>query len=387
MMDGFDKPISNSQLTRNLWDQLLDLARKPSLTLVTASRKSLYELLRSPESRTSDFWDIFDTKIHVGCFDEADFTAVLNSMSGWQFSDGAQTELWNASNGFPILLLGVLNSVIETGLEGIVSSTDIRAAGDTAFLSLRDKLDALWRDCASTSHDLFYRVNEEGSVARLGIPTTDATTLIGNGFVAEKANKLLRPNRLLAKYLKESSNGSNALIRLFGNPDNYMINMGGALERRIQQIDGLDEELHRYLLLGLGELPKHPKVFFANIRGIIDRCLELIWDAELPQKRIPSDWFAAWRYNGESRFEDWLTRFPQGGQRLRLLDLMTGTQKCDRRSKYVTKSTYVLANAAQGFGDFGQHQEGAPIDPGTAYSALHLCIELAAAITRELPSA
>jgi hypothetical protein len=36
--------------------------------------------------------------------------------------------------------------------------------------------------------------------------------------------------------------------------------------------------------------------------------------------------------------------------------------------------------------DFGQHQEGAPVDPGTAYAALHLCVELAAALTRELPA-
>ena len=113
----------------------------------------------------------------------------------------------------------------------------------------------------------------------------------------------------------------------------------------------------------------------------------MIWDAELDQRRIPSGWTSTWRFNGESKAEEWLTRFPQGGQRLRFLDLMTGTQRGDRCAKYVTKSTYVLANAVQGFGDFGQHQEGAPIDPATAYSGLHLCVELAAAITRELSSA
>ena len=140
------------------------------------------------------------------------------------------------------------------------------------------------------------------------------------------------------------------------------------------------------MTLGVGELPEFPKVFFSNIRGVVDRALEMIWNAELDQRRIPLEWFSVWRFNGESKADEWLTRFPQGGQRLRLLDLMTGTQRCGPCAKYVTKSTYVLANAVQGFGDFGQHQEDSPIDPGTAYSGLHLCIELAAAITRELPA-
>lgn len=387
IMDGFDKPLSNGQLTRNLWDQLLDLARKPSLRLVTASRQSLYQLLRNPESQTSDFWGIFDTKIHVGCFDEADLTAVLKTMPERPLSAGAQTELWNASNGFPLLLLGILNAVCETGTGGAVSPDAMKSACDVAFLPLRDKLDALWIECEPTAQDLFRRVTEEGSIARAGISNADAETLIDRGFVAPVANKLLRPNRLLLKYLGESSNESNAIIRLFSRQDDYLANMRGVLERRIAQIDGLDKELQRYLTLGVRELPEFPKVFFSNIRGIIDRSLELIWDAELDQKRIPSEWTSVWRFNGESKAEEWLTRFPQGGQRMRLLDLMTGTKRCDRCAKYVTKSTYVLANAVQGFGDFGQHQEGAPIDPGTAFSGLHLCIELAAAITREVPSA
>jgi len=94
---------------------------------------------------------------------------------------------------------------------------------------------------------------------------------------------------------------------------------------------------------------------------------------------------AIWKRNKKPRVEDFETTFPQGRQRVRLLQLMTGTEKSKRCAKYVTKSTYVLMNAAQAFGDFGQHQEGAPIDPGAGYAALHLCIELAAALQRELP--
>lgn len=386
IMDGFDKPLANGQLTRNLWDQLLDLARKPSFRLVTASRRSLYQLLRNPESQTSDFWGIFDTKVHIGCFDECDMSSLLASVPALDFAAGAQTELWNASNGFPILTLGVLNAVCEESTGGTVSSEAMRVACDRAFPALRDKLDALWIDCPPSCQDLLRRVLDEGAVARSGIATADADTLVERGFVHSVANRMQRPSRLLTKYLAEHSNEGNAIVRLFSAPEDYLLNMRYVLERRVAQIGSIDKELHRYLTLGMGELPDFPKVFFSNIRGILDRALEMIWSAELNQKKIPSEWISVWRCNGEHRFEEWLTRFPQGGQRLRLLDLMTGTQRSNPCAEYVTKSTYVLANAVQGFGDFGQHQEGAPIDPCTAYSALHLCVELASALARELPS-
>ncbi len=127
-------------------------------------------------------------------------------------------------------------------------------------------------------------------------------------------------------------------------------------------------------------------MFLANVRGIVNQAFELIWKAELGDKKIPSGWMAIWKYNQEHRVKNWETMFPQGVHRLYLLNLMTGTQYSDPCAKHITKSTYALMNGAHAFGEFGQHQEGAIIDPGTAYAALLLCIELAASVTRELPA-
>lgn len=387
IMDGFDKPLSNGKLTRNLWDQLRELALKSSLRLVTASRRTLRDLIRNPEAQTSDFWNIFDpTPVRVGCFDEKDIFAVLETLNEFDLSAGAQTELWNASNGFPVVTLDLLNVLCERGSRGSISDGQMREACDSAFPVLRDTIDSLWRDCTPSCQDLLRRILEKGPIVRTGISNDDADALIERGFVNQSGNKLQRPNRLLERFLKENPNDGNALVNLFGDQRDYLSNMRRVLERRIAQIGGIDRELLRYLELGVRELPEFPKVFFSNIRGIIDRAMEIIWNAELDQKRIPSEWISVWRYNGEGKADEWLTRFPTGGQRLRLLDLMTGTQRCDPCAKYVSKSTYVLANAVQGFGDFGQHQEGAPIDPGTAYAALLLCIELASALTRECRS-
>jgi hypothetical protein len=387
IMDGFDKPLSNGQLTRNLWDQLRELALKPSLRLVTASRRTLRDLIRHPDAQTSDFWNIFEpTPVRVGCFDDNDLTAVLGTMTDWPLASGAKTELWNASNGFPVLMLGVLNAVCETGSAGTVSPETMTASCDSAFLTVRDKLDALWMDCPPSCHDLMRRILDESSVARAGIATADAETLVERGFVQAVANKLQRPSRLLGRYLEEQPHESNALIRLFGTTDAYQTNLKGVLERRIGQINGIDSTLKRYLELGAELLPEHPSIFLGNIRGIVDQAFDLIWKSEISGKRIPSEWMSIWKYNDERGVDKWETTFPQGVHRVRLLNLMTGTEKSASCAMHVTKGTYVLMNAVHAFGDFGQHQEGAPIDPSTAYSALHLCVELAASLTRELPS-
>jgi hypothetical protein len=385
ILDGFDKPLSKGQLTRNLWDQLRELALSPSLRLVTASRRTLRDLIRHPDAQTSDFWNIFDpTPVRVGCFDDNDMSAVFSAMPELQLAAGAQTELWNASNGFPVFVLGILNVVCDMYISGAVSSEAMKAAYESAFSTLHDKLDALWIDCPPSCQDLMRRVLEEGSVARTGIATTDAETLIERGFVQSTANKLQRPSRLLGKYLEEQPGEGNALVRLFGSADVYQKNLKGVLERRLGQLDGIDPTLKRYLERGTEDLPDHPDVFLSNVRGIVNQAFELIWKFEVPDKRIPSEWMSVWKRNDERRVEEWETTFPQGVHRVRLLNLMTGTDKSAPCAQYVTKGTYVLMNAVHAFGDFGQHQEGAPIDPGTAFSALHLCVELAAALTREL---
>ena len=97
--------------------------------------------------------------------------------------------------------------------------------------------------------------------------------------------------------------------------------------------------------------------------------------------------WVGWRRNDEDRRFGMADSFSGRGQRLRLLDLMTGTQKTDRLVRFVTKNTYVLANSVQGFRDFGVHPKATEIKLEVGYSALHVCIELAATVTSELSSA
>lgn len=385
VLDGFDKALANGRLTRNLWDQMRELAAKPSLRLVTASRRTLRELIRHPDAQTSDFWNIFDqSPIRVGCFDEQDLDAVLRQTPGIELNPGARTELWGSTNGYPIAVLEVLNALVSGDQTGEIGLETMRDGCDRAYAVARDRLDALWEDCTTSSRDLFRLVNEQSSVPRADVPAADADVLLERGFVQLSGNKLQRPNRLLARLLSELPNDATAMARLFGTTPAYEANMRGALERRIAQLDGLDSKLSRYLTRGVEDLPDDPGALLTHIRGFVDRIFDLIWQAELPDRRIPSGWMDIWKRNNERGIADWETTFPQGVHRVRLLNLMTGTDRSARGAKHVTKGTYVLMNAAHAFGDFGQHQEGARIDVGTAYAALHLCIELAASLQSDI---
>jgi hypothetical protein len=224
-----------------------------------------------------------------------------------------------------------------------------------------------------------------------GIPGADAEALVDRGFAQQVGNKLQRANRLLGKFLDEQANEGDALARLFGSSETYRQNLRRVLESRIGLVVGMDATLRRFLERGAEDLPDHPELFLGNVHGILEQTLTLIWRNECWDKarskpHIPSDWFAIWRRNDEKNFEDWQTRFPEGGPRMRLLDLMTGTQRTDRLAKKITKNTYVLANAVQGFRDFGVHPKAVKVEVGVAYAALHVCIELAAAVTMELGS-
>jgi|GEM_PF-2780835 hypothetical protein len=87
-----------------------------------------------------------------------------------EFTTGAKTELWNATNGFPVMVLAILNALIEMGCEGPVTSETMHAACDRAYPTLRDKLDTLWLDCPPPCQDLLRRVQEQGELTRTGIP-------------------------------------------------------------------------------------------------------------------------------------------------------------------------------------------------------------------------
>ena len=45
-------------------------------------------------------------------------------------------------------------------------------------------------------------------------------------------------------------------------------------------------------------------LFLSHIRNIVNQAFELIWKAEIPNKRIPSEWMAIRKRNEKRRFDN-----------------------------------------------------------------------------------
>jgi hypothetical protein len=389
LWDGFDKPLSTGKLTRTLWDQLRELASCPSLRLVTATRRPLADLIRSEESVTSDFWNIFDmTPVRVGLFDENDRSQILTTLSGITFKSGAKSELENWSGGFPPLYLELLNQItVVCGTKGEVDNQSVNTAALAALEKVNGVLNYLWCDCPETAKDIYRHLLGHGETTAASLGISEKACLEEKGFLKISSNKASAGCRLLEHYIKNQGDNSGSIVRLFSSWDDYQGNIRGLLELRLGQLTSLDASLRRYIQRSIEDIPDHPEVCLSSMRGIVDRALDLIWDAELgSDKTIPTEWFSEWQYKGEKGAENyWNNKFPsKRGHQIRLLQLITGTQESPPKARKVTKNTFALTSSAHGFGDFGQHIDGIEIPAGVAVSAVMVCLELAACLEKEL---
>ena len=384
IFDGFDKALSSDKLTRNLWDQLRELAQNKSLTLITASRKSLRELIRNPDAQTSDFWNIFlSTPIRVDCFDEKEIADILTNYCHVEFDKGALTELYNATNGTPVVLLEVLNYLLHEHDGKKVTNALVQGAISGSFESIQNFIDDLWHDCSPATQDTIRLLVEESEIQ--GASHLDKTSIVEKGFARASGNKLIKPSRILQNYLDGLANEKGAIDRLFGNEVAFSQNFNNVISKRLAHIPNIDSDLRRYLQTNLEHLPNHPSICLEGMRGLLNKCFDIIWNAEFGGKTVPDGHFDIWRHHGESeRLQDFKTSFPQGGKRLSLLKVLTTPERSNPLAKVVSQSTYVAINALYPFGDFGQHQEGEKMNLQMVYSSMLLAVELVASLQNDL---
>jgi len=202
LWDGFDNPLSIGMLTRNLWDNLLELCRKPSFRLVTSTRKELHRLIRDEKSVTSDFWGVFEGVIRVGVFDDTDIDTVLAELPNFEFQGGAKTELINWSSGFPPFLFMILNEIVALYKSGRIDNAMINKAADSSREKLSAMLTTLWEDCPARARDLYTILAERCELPIVETGKKERVALVEKGFVGESGNKLIATCRLLQEHIK-----------------------------------------------------------------------------------------------------------------------------------------------------------------------------------------
>jgi hypothetical protein len=389
LWDGFDKPLGNGRLTRNLWDQLKELAARPSVRLVTASRKPLHELIRSAETQTSDFWGIFDTNpIRLEAFDDDDVDSAISKLDKVKFEPGARAEVLNWTGAFPPIFLTLLNAINESKRGHAVDGAAVNQIAEAIVGNLDGFISALWSDCPQSSRDLFHELVSGGAVEEAKCANADIVPLMEKGFVKKVGLRIHSSCRFLDRYVARQTADVGSMVRLFASPEAFKRSARPVLERRLSHLKSIDATLKRYISRSIEDLPEHPELCMSNVRGIIDCALDLIWAAELGAgKVIPPDYFKYWGDNNEKGAEkSWNGKFPLGkrGDQVRLLHLLTGTEKSAPRAKAVSRATYALVSSGHAFGNFGQHLDGADVEVTVAFSAMSVCLELASNLEYEL---
>jgi len=393
--DGFDKPLCSGKLTRNLWDNLLELCRKPSFRLVTATRRELSSLIRDEESVTSDFWGVFGDIVRVGPFDNIDTETVLTSLDDYEFEAGAKTELTNWTAGNPPLFLEVLNTVLNNKRPGVISPADINKLAESSLDSLSAVLGDLWEDCSLSAQDLYTVL-----VDRRSVPITETaherSELTQKGFAILSANSLKVSCRLLERHIQGAGPDAGSMARLFGDEEKYKSNIADLLRRRLAHVGVVDQQLHRYVEIAIGLLPDDPEPALNNLTSIEDRALDIVCQREFgPGRRVPQSTVDYWTLPPRDNDSMVRTRIPHDDwvvsadrlTQLRFLQLLTGSQNdFEPKTRCTSKDAYVLLNAIHSYRNRNQHADGQEMHLGVAVAAMMTCIELLACLDRDTPT-
>jgi len=173
----------------------------------------------------------------------------------------------------------------------------------------------------------------------------------------------------------------------------YESNIVSVLQLRLGQIEDLDAALKSDVVRAVRELGSEPRHCVNCLRGIVERCLALIWSAELEAgELIPQAWLDEFKHDAGGLAKNIVADAenrgrrlpPRSGRQCGLLNLATGSQDTPRVTKYVSRKTYLLVNHVQNAGDFGQHQTD-EVEPGVAAALCLSAIELANLLAIELP--
>ncbi len=391
VLDGFDYALAGTGLTRNLWDQLRSLAQRTSLRFVTGSRRPLRELCRTEESRTSDFWEIFyDMPVRVTALDDSDWDPFLQPLldAGCTFDEPARKEIVNWTGGVPLLVCALLQELWEKHRGAALSKPEIDHTAEEVLIGRREILADLWDDC-----DVELRA-DLGTLARADIPLSNdrLRAIEDRGFGRESKNRLRGSCRLIQRYAKEQAPALADLTRLLGTPADFETHVQTFLELRLKQVatPSGDQSLHDFVSRAIEDIGRNPELAINGIRGIAERALALIWEAELPpNKTLPKEWIDEWRRRGERNLPEDRGKLPsRSGKQCRVLRLITDSDlSTSRQSKYVTRTTYLLVDHLKSVGDFGQHRRDYPettITVGFAATVVLAAISLIESLMSDL---
>ena len=390
--DGFDKPLAQGYLSAQLFSNLRSLFNFKCHKVVTVTRKPLTELARNQQVEDSLFINmLYMNKELIGPLGQEDQEEAMRYANLVDNSGGAK-ELQNWSGGIPVLFFSLLNALVESGKQEF-NNQDVCEVAKLVSQQLSDHMDKAWDECPATVKGVLLNLVEKGELND-GVGKDDLKYLEGNGFSVQTGKKIRATCRLFTDHVRGEVPDAGTLGRLFGTWESYRNEIRNVLELRLNQIPIMSARLHRLVKRCVEDVPNSIEDCLNNLTFIEEEALSLVWSCELGSANvIPNELVRYWtQYPRENdsvvkkmaETECW--EMPKDRSRqLAILQRLTGSKDgFERRSKRISKETYVLFNTIHHFRNRTEHSEGQSIHEGAAIAAVLMCIELLSCLANEL---
>lgn len=398
LIDHLDYALRQPSITKDLWDNLRDLAVRGALVLVTATRKRLRELTDA-DSRTSEFWNVFAPPVELGPFSEAGLEAFLAPLAKAKgpLSPPARKEFARQTGGVPLLAV-----VLAERLASAPSPTVEKAALSEVAAELarqNDHVADLWADVPAPTQALLVELSARGED---GIPATDIprdrlVDLERRGYASRTSAGHLAPSaRMMLDHAALHAASAGDLGRLFSAGADANANMRALLELQLAAIPDGDPVLRNDAERALRDLHPNPVRALGALREFAHAALNAIWEVAAPDRTLPRGTVDAWYRDTQN----WVKRraiplVEQTGYRIPssrkdqegVLNLL-----CDPSlagDAPISDGTYRLIVAIRELGNYGHHvndsgSESVPFE--TACAACGLGVDLFRRLAAELPS-
>lgn len=282
-MDGMDQPLDCSGLTKNLWDNLAGFAKVGSVNLLATSRKPLRQLCKSATGRASDFWERFeDPPTRLKTLTPAELEALLKPLADAHggLEKGVEKEFANTTGGIPRLAVCLARRLFEDAKRP-VTLADVRRAAAWVQAEHGSALEAAWDVCSTEEQTAYADLVARGEIeAREAGKLAHALVQLG---LAEIDGSKIRPTcTALRDYTSGLQSGLVSVKALFGDAPAYDRHILHVVRWRLSHLTIKDEALRDFVKDAVERVGK-PKLFFKEIRSIVDHALTLIWKCRLTE--------------------------------------------------------------------------------------------------------
>jgi hypothetical protein len=390
--DGVDKPLREGKLTGGLWDSMRPLfTNKKRHRVCISARDEPINLTTDEDVGNSTFWNLFQSTINIGPYDDDDLKALCEQQESQEFKAGAITELRNWTSGIPVLVHATLEFVKSDGGRVIDNHCVVDCAKKVVD-SGRLWPKQIWSTCEKNTKDAYVFLTEHGDQGSKNFGKHTESDLLLRGLASSDGKKLTASCRILRTFSDRIGEQSGSLSRLFGTPEAYKDNIQDLLSLRLSNISELPLERGFVRMQGnikkmITDLPDAPEDCLGSLQHFMEAAFDLIWTNECEEGTVISDTLVDyWRDVRWVSTNRHLTKLIENNrdvsrlernEQMTILQFLTGSNNdVETKGKFANKDSYVLLSALHNYRNRDIHPDGDPVGLGIAVSGVNLCIDL-----------